>query len=400
MNAEIGDLFLSGNDQKPNLLENMINTQQAANIGMNYFLLIIQNNPDLICRFSLNKEIEFMNDAIEKISGKSANCYTGKSIRSFGFPDEFLQKFEAGFDYCLKTGTVVETTMSVHEGFLTGKHFHVTFVPVSDYGLKINGLVTISRDVSREKKLEIEQQRKIEELNMLSQKVVSKADKLQNVAFIATHNLRSNVASSASLIHLYTNATSEAEKDELIEVLKESNHKLSNTLDDLLEVAKINETTGNQVDIQDLRFEDVVKQIQNLLSPLLSESNAEINMDFQDCESIMYNKIYLESIIQNLLTNAIKYRNPERNPVILLKTTMVDSGIVFSCTDNGVGINLNRFGDKIFELNRTFHGNLDARGVGLFITRNQVEALNGTIAVESKVDVGTTFTIHFSPAKV
>jgi len=372
-------------------------THQPSKSKMNYFHLIIQNIPDLICRFNLNKEIEFMNVAIEKMTGNPASFYIGKSIRDFGFPDDFLQKFDAGFEECLQSGTVIEMRIDRKGGEPGGKHFRINFVPITDNGLQINGLFTVSRDVSHEMQLETEQQKKIEELNLLSKRVINKANKLQNVAYIVTHNLRSSVASSASLTNLYDNASSEAGKDELIEMLKESNKKLGNTLDELSEIIKMNET--NELELHEIRFEDVVADIQLGLSPLLNETKAEIKMDFDECNFMMYNKVYLESIIQNLITNAIRYRHPDRNPIISFKTTMVEDGIVFSCSDNGMGIDLNRYGGKIFELHRTFHGNKDARGVGLYITRNQVEALNGTIAVESKVGVGTIFTIHFSPSK-
>ena len=372
-------------------------THQPSKSKMNYFHLIIQNIPDLICRFNLNKEIEFMNVAIEKMTGNPASFYIGKSIRDFGFPDDFLQKFDAGFEECLQSGTVIEMRIDRKGGEPGGKHFRINFVPITDNGLQINGLFTVSRDVSHEMQLETEQQKKIEELNLLSKRVINKANKLQNVAYIVTHNLRSSVASSASLTNLYDNASSEAGKDELIEMLKESNKKLGNTLDELSEIIKMNET--NELELHEIRFEDVVADIQLGLSPLLNETKAEIKMDFDECNFMMYNKVYLESIIQNLITNAVRYRHPDRNPIISFKTTMVEDGIVFSCSDNGMGIDLNRYGGKIFELHRTFHGNKDARGVGLYITRNQVEALNGTIAVESKVGVGTIFTIHFSPSK-
>jgi len=331
------------------------------------------------------------------MTGNPASFYIGKSIRDFGFPDDFLQKFDAGFEECLQSVTVIEMRIDRKGGEPGGKHFRINFVPITDNGLQINGLFTVSRDVSHEMQLETEQQKKIEELNLLSKRVINKANKLQNVAYIVTHNLRSSVASSASLTNLYDNASSEAGKDELIEMLKESNKKLGNTLDELSEIIKMNET--NELELHEIRFEDVVADIQLGLSPLLNETKAEIKMDFDECNFMMYNKVYLESIIQNLITNAIRYRHPDRNPIISFKTTMVEDGIVFSCSDNGMGIDLNRYGGKIFELHRTFHGNKDARGVGLYITRNQVEALNGTIAVESKVGVGTIFTIHFSPSK-
>jgi signal transduction histidine kinase len=68
--------------------------------------------------------------------------------------------------------------------------------------------------------------------------------------------------------------------------------------------------------------------------------------------------------------------------------------IQLTVQDNGKGIDLDKHGDKIFGMFKTFHGNRDARGIGLFITRNQIEALGGTIEVASKVGEGTKFTVY------
>jgi signal transduction histidine kinase len=64
-------------------------------------------------------------------------------------------------------------------------------------------------------------------------------------------------------------------------------------------------------------------------------------------------------------------------------------------SDNGRGIDLNQYGDKMFGMYKTFHSNPDAKGIGLFITKNQVETMGGSISVTSTVNIGTTFKIKF-----
>jgi signal transduction histidine kinase len=63
--------------------------------------------------------------------------------------------------------------------------------------------------------------------------------------------------------------------------------------------------------------------------------------------------------------------------------------------DNGLGIDLEKHGNRLFGMYKTFHKNANARGLGLFITKNQIEAMNGMVEVESEVNVGTTFKITF-----
>ena len=106
----------------------------------------------------------------------------------------------------------------------------------------------------------------------------------------------------------------------------------------------------------------------------------------------------MDSILLNLITNAIKYKHENRDPIIELKTRLDfkdNDRVILEIKDNGSGIDLDKFGDKLFGMYKTFHYNKDARGIGLFITKNQIESLNGEISVESEPEIGTTFTIKF-----
>jgi signal transduction histidine kinase len=63
--------------------------------------------------------------------------------------------------------------------------------------------------------------------------------------------------------------------------------------------------------------------------------------------------------------------------------------------DFGIGIDLNRNRDKVFGLYQRFHNYPDSKGLGLYLVKSQVEAMGGTISIESEVDKGTTFTLIF-----
>jgi signal transduction histidine kinase len=109
---------------------------------------------------------------------------------------------------------------------------------------------------------------------------------------------------------------------------------------------------------------------------------------------------YLESIILNILTNAIKYRSPKRKSNIHIYAKFNNNMIQLIVMDNGLGIDLKLHGSKIFGMYKTFHGNNDAKGIGLFITKNQIDAMGGSIEVESKLNQGTTFKINFQNGKI
>jgi len=98
----------------------------------------------------------------------------------------------------------------------------------------------------------------------------------------------------------------------------------------------------------------------------------------------------------NLISNAIKYKSPERTPEIVIKSDYIDGETILTVQDNGLGIDLTRHAKNLFGLRKTFHRHAEAKGLGLFITKTQIEAMGGEIRAESAVDVGTTFTIIFN----
>jgi signal transduction histidine kinase len=153
--------------------------------------------------------------------------------------------------------------------------------------------------------------------------------------------------------------------------------------------------THPDVELTEIRFKEILDKVVQSLEGELIVAEASVTFDFNDAASIKYSKPYLESIFQNLLTNAIKYRSPERKLLVHFKSAITNGVIELRVQDNGQGIDLKRFGDKLFGMHKTFHDHHEARGVGLFLIKTQIEAMGGKISVESEVDRGTTFIIKF-----
>jgi signal transduction histidine kinase len=118
-------------------------------------------------------------------------------------------------------------------------------------------------------------------------------------------------------------------------------------------------------------------------------------VDFNAFDSICYVQIYLKSIFKNLISNSIRYKHPDRACVIDVRTKLLKGKKLLIIKDNGSGIDLKKHKDKVFKMYKTFHGNEDARGLGLFVVKNQVESVNGDISIKSAVNVGTSLTIRF-----
>lgn len=215
--------------------------------------------------------------------------------------------------------------------------------------------------------------------------------KLKNFAHIVTHNLKSHSGNIESLLNFYDEAYSGIERQELIKNLKSVSSSLSRTISNLNQIVSIQ---SNKFDV--LESLNVKKYINNAISLFeveINKSSATIRNNVDINLNICTNPAYLESIFQNLLSNAIKYKHPDRNPIIEFNSETSDGLIHIKITDNGLGINMKKHSQEVFNLYRTFHNNENSEGVGLYLIKNQIESFGGTIGIDSKVNEGTTFTI-------
>ncbi len=218
--------------------------------------------------------------------------------------------------------------------------------------------------------------------------------RLQNFAYIVSHNLRSHTGNLQFMVNLHDQTEHPDDRKEIFSHIKSISESLKTTIDHLSEIVKIQTEIGKER--KRLNFEFTFNIILAALESNIKSTKADIKYDFTKCPEVDYIPAYLESIFQNLLTNSLKYRSPDRIPVIRCHTAKEGSHVYLYFEDNGLGIDMARYGDSVFGMYKTFHQNPEAKGIGLFITRNQVEALGGTISIESKVDVGTKFTIKLT----
>jgi signal transduction histidine kinase len=133
-------------------------------------------------------------------------------------------------------------------------------------------------------------------------------------------------------------------------------------------------------------------EVTNQLLSTIFQKRITIKTNFE-VKTIKYPRVYFESILYNLLSNAIKYSSTERPPEIFVETVSNNNQVQLKVKDNGIGIDLDKHRDSIFKLNKTFHEGFDSKGVGLFITKTQIETLGGSIMVNSEVNKGTEFIV-------
>ncbi|MCJ8210555.1 PAS domain S-box protein [Mucilaginibacter sp. RS28] len=248
-------------------------------------------------------------------------------------------------------------------------------------------------DISEIKKMISELEMKNKSLVRISEDLKGKVSQLEEFNRIVAHNLRGPASSIEMMLSMLTDAETSEEKDELMHMILVSSKTLNTTLNDLMQILEIRLNHDIPYDICDLQ--EITDKTSNLLQGELLKAKALIQTNFK-VPTVSFPKIYLESIFYNLISNSIKYRKQNQPATIFISSEPLAGQVRLTFQDNGIGIDLNMHGKNMFKLNKVFHKGYNSRGVGLFITKNQLETHGGSIRVESQPGVGTTFIIYLN----
>ncbi len=278
-----------------------------------------------------------------------------------------------------------ETISVKKDGSIT--KFMTSKIPLIGPDGKASGLIGISMDISDLKQKE-------QELRDLINVTSIQNKQLINFAHIVSHNLRSHTANFSMLLEFLVDEEDANEQENIVKMLTEASDNLLETLDNLNEVVAI--STNINLDKKPVNLNKKIAAAEKNLAAFLKKNKAKIINEIPDETYIKVIPAYIDSIIMNFITNAVKYKDDSRDPVIKLTVSENEKYTILSIEDNGLGIDLNKYGEKLFGMYKTFHDNSDARGIGLYITKNQVEAMNGKIMACSEVGKGTTFNIYFN----
>ncbi|MBN8697637.1 MAG: PAS domain S-box protein [Bacteroidetes bacterium] len=232
------------------------------------------------------------------------------------------------------------------------------------------------------------------QLQNLIDELSKKYNDLMQFNYIISHNLRTPVASIlglASLLKFPDN--SQEDKDKILQNIVLSTEKIDEILKDLTNITSLREPLN--IKRTQVKVKELIDAVIYLNEKRIEEVGAKIVVDVEEgCQTIMTIKPYFQSIVYNLMLNSLKYTSPDRLPKIFLNVKKTNQSICFQVSDNGIGIDMEKNRDKMFGLYQRFCTDVEGRGLGLFMTKMQVEALGGEIFVESTLNVGTTFTVH------
>lgn len=243
-------------------------------------------------------------------------------------------------------------------------------------------MIGVCRDITRSKN----HQRHLELKNK----------QLVDFSNILAHNLRAPIVNIQLLTDLIDQSRDPRETKEFMGQLRSVLGHLNEVFDELMESIKIRQNL--EVENCQMSLKEQVQQaLQNFKEPLM-EHSVEVQLDMDEVEMISYPLEYLKNILNNLISNAIKFRSPERALQLSIKAHQEQRDIVLAVGDNGLGLDMQLAKDNIFKIRKVFHKHPEARGYGLFLSKTQIEAMEGEIWVESEVNKGSTFFVRFKNA--
>ncbi len=217
---------------------------------------------------------------------------------------------------------------------------------------------------------------------------------LKQFAYVAAHDLKAPLANIESLVQILRKGkydhTNEIQLFERINnTIVQSKDKIE-ALNDVLEIKNIKGKPTVETNVLKVLNDSV-----SSIDELVKENSATMEIDIDRQVMVPMSEVYLSTIFQNLITNALKYRKIDVNPRVRIKSKKVLRNVIIEVSDNGRGIDLEKYGHKFFGLFQRFHLDVNGKGVGLYITKSLMENFGGSIEIESAVDVGTTFRLIF-----
>ncbi|HEY0899766.1 MAG TPA: PAS domain-containing sensor histidine kinase [Sphingobacteriaceae bacterium] len=344
-------------------------------------------------KFDENWTLSYVSQGIEALTGYTAAELTENRDLAFSdliYPED-SERIWVNSVECLKHKKDL-----VLEYRLSGKDGEVRWVKEIANGvyneagklLYIEGYladITLYKQQQEVKKTEDDNERLIREIN-------NQYNELMQFSYIVSHNLRLPVANILGSSYLLEVETDEGEKRQLMKYISQSAESIDQLIKDLNNILAARSPLNEK--IEQFSLTEIIQSTLHLLEKQIKEANAvfEVEVD-PTVENLKSIKSYIQSAILNLISNAIKYKSADRQLKIRVSAQRKEKTIEIQVCDNGVGMDLDTYGTQLFGLYKRFHRHIEGKGLGLHMTKMQIELLGGSIRVNSEIDKGTTFTI-------
>lgn len=254
------------------------------------------------------------------------------------------------------------------------------------------GLVGVVLDVHEQQVAEHALQQLTAELQATNQQLVRSNLDLDNFVYAASHDLKQPVHNLDGLLDELLRSVQVVDPMEeqiLLPLIRQALRQLNGTIDELAALGQAQQTSAGPVET--VALAEVTAEVLRTLEPQAHIARALITTDFAARPAVSFPRANLRTVLLNLLSNALKFADPDRPARIHLAMQVVDDQTVLVVQDNGLGFDAQKYGQELFHLFRRLHGHMPGSGVGLYLVNRIVQANGGRIQVESQEGQGATF---------
>lgn len=338
--------------------------------------MILESIGDGFLTLDVNWMVTYWNKEAENILQKKREEVIGRNIW------DLYPKAVGSLSYLNALKAAKETKVQNYEWFVESQKcwLDVTVYP------SVKGLSIYFKDITERKFGEMERTKMVSD-------ILKRNNDLEQFSYIISHNLRAPVANIIGLAEvLFRDQVVNGENKMLMDYLIASTKKLDTVIIDLNAILQVKR--GVIENKESVILSRLLEEVLTYMPNLIREQKVKFIIDFSAGDELCTLKSFMHSIFYNLISNSIKYRQPGINPVIEIKSERIENKFILIFTDNGIGIDLEKNNDQVFELYKRFHSHVEGKGMGLFMVKTQIETLGGTISVESKVNHGTQFRLE------
>lgn len=256
-------------------------------------------------------------------------------------------------------------------------------------------LVKASRLIETQK---LALQDRVEQINAdlqdANDELVRHNNELTQFSYAVSHNLRGPIARLLGLSNILTVDKSLDDAEDGAVIIKHIQQSAKDLDEIIRDLGQIMDIRNNVLQRSELIEWDVEwRKTRSLLNLPDHYVASHLQIDFTKCPSVHGVRMMIGSILYNLVSNAIKYQSRERSLKMEIHTYCENNHCILEVSDNGLGIDLEQFGADVFKMYKRFHVHQDGKGIGLYLVKTQVDALNGSIEIESKPNEGTRFRV-------
>ncbi len=299
---------------------------------------------------------------------------------------EDREHFNSTWQLASHTGSFQEISFRLKNNGGAYQWFSAQAKPVkSNTGQNLFWVVTAT-SLDALKHAETNLQAKNQELQQIHQN-------LDQFVYTTAHDLKKPVNNLEALFAELTKTAEfkDPEADRLIELF---NHAIQKTYGNINHFAEIAGATENPEEATEVvPVQKATSQVLNQLQETIKRSQAVITTNFA-AHAVNFSEEKLKRVLYTLLSNSLQYAAPDRKPEISISSHLAGSFTIITVQDNGLGIDLEKNGGKMFRMFQRFHPHLPGKGLGLYLLHRLVTSHGGRVEVESAVNQGTTFRIY------